>query len=178
MPINVLDWTFIFYFFEESVRKDFMNELNQLGLQNPTQKVDLLPIYQDLQLNCFSSKGMSKLVALSLFTCLKLYLWKISYNIQISSITWPNHGFWWRLVVDSSDNSLTISFELYLRNAKFSSKTYCPTNCQGYFIFTQLTLKKQLCIYTKSFNSTKARYHASLYQISFASSTYVRLPIF
>ena len=114
----------------------------------------------------------------SLFTCLKLYLWKISYNIQISSITWPNHGFWWRLVVDSCDNSLTISFELYLRNAKFSSKTYCPTNCQGYFIFTQLTLKKQLCIYTKSFNSTKARYHASLYQISFASSTYVRLPIF
>ena len=74
MPINVLDWTFIFYFFEESVRKDFMNELNQLGIQNPTQKVDLLPIYQDLQLNCFSSKGMSKLVALSLFTFLKLYL--------------------------------------------------------------------------------------------------------
>ena len=63
-----------FIFFEESVRKDFMNELNQLGIQNPTQKVDLLPIYQDLQLNRFSSKGMSKLVALSLFTFLKLYL--------------------------------------------------------------------------------------------------------
>ena len=48
----------------------------------------------------------------------------------------------------------------------------------NYFIFNNLTLKKQLCVYTKSFNSTKTRYHANLYQKSFASSTYVQLPIF
>ena len=39
-----------FFFFEGINKKYFINELNQLGIQLPTQMVGPLPIHQDLRI--------------------------------------------------------------------------------------------------------------------------------
>ena len=42
---------FFFFFLCEGIsKKYFINELNQLGIQHPTQMVDPLPIHQDLRI--------------------------------------------------------------------------------------------------------------------------------
>ena len=42
--------TIFFFFFLRIEKKYFINELNQLGIQHPTQMVDPLPIHQDLRI--------------------------------------------------------------------------------------------------------------------------------